>query len=125
MMIWIRSPATSSRTRCGLVGKVSAVTKGTDMPSSKKLWLTLSLMKMTVASQWLRSGTLKETHNMPRERLYMEKTMKTIEELDVELTLLKIDIERQYESLSNLKQRKSFLLTSIANATAREGVIFS
>jgi hypothetical protein len=62
---------------------------------------------------------------MPRERLYMEKTMKTIEELDVELTLLKIDIERQYESLSNLKQRKSFLLTSIANATAREGVIFS
>jgi hypothetical protein len=38
----------------------------------------------------------------------MEKTMKTTQELDVELALLKIDIEekRQYEVLSNLKQRK-------------------
>jgi hypothetical protein len=50
------------------------------------------------------------------------KTMKTTQELDVELALLKIDIEekRQYEVLSNLKQRKSFLLTRIANATVRE-----
>jgi hypothetical protein len=46
--------------------------------------------------------------------------MKTIEELDVELELLKLDIEKQYEVLSNLKQRKSFLLTRIANATTRE-----
>ena len=48
--------------------------------------------------------------------------MKTTQELDVELALLKIDIEekRQYEVLSNLKQRKSFLLTRIANATVRE-----
>jgi hypothetical protein len=50
----------------------------------------------------------------------MEKTMKTIKELEVKLALLKIDIERQYEVLSNLNQRKSFLLTGIANATARE-----
>jgi septal ring factor EnvC (AmiA/AmiB activator) len=50
----------------------------------------------------------------------MEKTMKTIEELDVELELLKSDIEKQYEVLSTLKQRKSFLLTSIASATVRE-----
>jgi hypothetical protein len=38
----------------------------------------------------------------------MEKTMKTIKELEVKLALLKIDIERQYEVLSNLNQRKSF-----------------
>jgi hypothetical protein len=50
----------------------------------------------------------------------MEKNMKTIEELDVELELLKSDIEKQYEVLSTLKQRKSFLLTSIASATVRE-----
>ena len=50
----------------------------------------------------------------------MEKTMKTTQELEVELELLKSDIERQYEVLLNLKQRKSFLLTRIANATARE-----
>ena len=46
--------------------------------------------------------------------------MKTTQELEVELALLKIDIERQYEVLSNLKQRKSFLLTRIANATISE-----
>jgi len=36
MMTSMRSPAISSRTRCGSVAKVSAVIKGTDMPSSKK-----------------------------------------------------------------------------------------
>lgn len=46
--------------------------------------------------------------------------MKTVKELEVELALLKIDIERQYEVLSTLKQRKSLLLTSIANSTVRE-----
>jgi septal ring factor EnvC (AmiA/AmiB activator) len=50
----------------------------------------------------------------------MEKTMKTVKELDAELELLKSDIEKQYEVLSTLKQRKSFLLTRIANATVRE-----
>jgi len=30
---------------------------------------------------------------MPRKRLYMEKTMKTTQELEVELALLKIDID--------------------------------
>jgi hypothetical protein len=51
----------------------------------------------------------------------MEKTMKTTQELDVELALLKSDIEeKQYEVLSTLKQRKSFLLTRIASATVRE-----
>jgi hypothetical protein len=39
------------------------------------------------------------------------ETMKTIEELDVELELLKLDIEKHYEVLSNLKHRKSLLLT--------------
>jgi len=48
---------------------------------------------------------------MPRKRLYMEKTMKTIEELDVELELLKLNIEKHYEVISNLKRRKSLLLT--------------
>lgn len=67
----------------------------------------------------MRSGILRKTHNMPRERL-REKTMKTVKELDAELELLKSDIEKQYEVLSTLKQRKSFLLTSIANATVRE-----
>jgi hypothetical protein len=50
----------------------------------------------------------------------MEKTMKTVKELDAELELLKSDIEKQYEVLSTLKQRKSFLLTRIANATISE-----
>jgi hypothetical protein len=50
----------------------------------------------------------------------MEKTMKTVKELNAELELLKSDIEKQYEVLSTLKQRKSFLLTRIANATVRE-----
>jgi hypothetical protein len=50
----------------------------------------------------------------------MEKTMKTVKELDAELELLKSDIEKQYEVLSTLKQRKSFLLTRIASATVRE-----
>jgi hypothetical protein len=46
--------------------------------------------------------------------------MKTVKELNAELELLKSDIEKQYEVLSTLKQRKSFLLTRIANATVRE-----
>ena len=46
--------------------------------------------------------------------------MKTVKELDAELELLKSDIEKQYEVLSTLKQRKSFLLTRIASATVRE-----
>lgn len=46
--------------------------------------------------------------------------MKTVKEFDADLELLKSDIEKQYEVLSILKQRKSFLLTCIANATVRE-----
>jgi hypothetical protein len=50
----------------------------------------------------------------------MEKTMKTIEELEVELALLKIDIDRQHEVLDGLNKRKRGLLISISNATISE-----
>ena len=46
--------------------------------------------------------------------------MKTIEELDVELTLLKIDIDRQQEMLDGLNKRKRDLLISISNVTINE-----
>jgi hypothetical protein len=46
---------------------------------------------------------------VPIKRLLsMEKTMKTTQELEVELALLKSDIEKQYEVLSILSRESHF-----------------
>jgi hypothetical protein len=50
----------------------------------------------------------------------MEKTMKTVKELDAELELLKSDIDRQHDVLDGLNKRKRDLMISISNATISE-----
>jgi hypothetical protein len=50
----------------------------------------------------------------------MEKTMKTVKELNAELELLKSDIDRQHDVLDGLNKRKRDLMISISNATVSE-----
>ena len=50
----------------------------------------------------------------------MEKTMKTVKELNAELELLKSDIDRQHDVLDGLNKRKRDLMISISNATISE-----
>lgn len=57
----------------------------------------------------MRSGTLKETHNMPRERLYMEKTMTTLIELQVQVADLDQQIAECYERIAEAKSERTKL----------------